>query len=368
MQVTRSSVFLQKCPSPASQPGGRRAAPSSLGSPRPQQLQDTNTVPLCRGLPRAACPLHGHGRSSPGSPGSLRWPGIQVSPSRHAEPSPSHATGPEGGAGSPAGRSGPRSVQKCPPLLAGSQALRCTWSRRGLLWASGLLASASSTATQAVFAISQAGGAHRRPDMGKKLPLRSQSTQRTSGKRLGQDSRVSSGGDSAGLGLRRRQEAVVLSCLAVWEGAPWRPGWPWVGGAWGSTTRCAKCPRKSSFPPPHPSLSRKLGIGSQWHLQDARGPQGEPGGSPLQEVPSRRGLGAVRPLLPPVAQPGTGQPGAGPVLGALQLGEAQLIEKLIDSCLRRHLGRKAEMGAALWGRGGGPGDPTSALGHRPGSG
>lgn len=180
----------------------------------------------------------GHRRSSPGSPGSLRWPGIQVSPSRHTEPSPSHTTGPKGGAGSPAERSGRdqrRSALRSRPrlaqcLLAGSQALRCTWSPRRPLWASGLLASASSTATQAVFAISQAGGAHGRPDMGKKLLLRSQSTQRISGKRHGRQQRKGTvlawGSDDD----RRRW------CSAVWQfgrellGGQGGRGWGKPGG------------------------------------------------------------------------------------------------------------------------------------------
>lgn len=193
MQVTRGSVFPQKCLSPASQPSGRRAAPSSLGSPRPQQLQSQTQI--CSAVASSEQPARcrGHRRSSPGSPGSLRWPGIQVSPSRHTEPSPSHTTGPKGGAGSPAERSGRdqrRSALRSRPrlaqcLLAGSQALRCTWSPRRPLWASGLLASASSTATQAVFAISQAGGAHGRPDMGKKLLLRSNPPSASQGRGMG---------------------------------------------------------------------------------------------------------------------------------------------------------------------------------------
>lgn len=44
-------------------------------------------------------------------------------------------------------------------------------------------------------------------------------------------------------------------------------------------------------------------------------------------------------LLPPAAQPGEGL-----VLRALEFGEAQLIEDLIDTSLRRHLERTEQMG------------------------
>lgn len=59
----------------------------------------------------------------------------------------------------------------------------------------------------------------------------------------------------------------------------------------------------------------------------------------LQEVPRGGGLGAAALLLPPAAQPGEGL-----VPRALELGEAQLVEDLIDSGLRCHLGKTAELG------------------------
>lgn len=65
---------------------------------------------------------------------------------------------------------------------------------------------------------------------------------------------------------------------------------------------------------------------------------GDGAGEPvLQVVPSSEGLRAVALLLPPAAQPREGL-----VLHALELGEAQLIEDLVDSGLRRHLERTAE--------------------------
>lgn len=86
---------------------------------------------------------------------------------------------------------------------------------------------------------------------------------------------------------------------------------------------------------PHSSLCGKLGNGflrtapSEEHLEHACG-RGHTGAGEhlLQEVSSSGGLKAVAPLLPPAAQPGEGL-----VLHALQLGEAQLIEDLIDSGL-----------------------------------
>lgn len=105
---------------------------------------------------------------------------------------------------------------------------------------------------------------------------------------------------------------------------------------------------------PHCSLCGKLGNGflrtapreeRLEHRQPAWGPVGGAhGGWFLQEVSSSRGLEAVALLLPPAAQPGEGQ-----VPHALQLREAQLVEDLIDSCLRRHLGKTVDMGPEVPG-------------------
>lgn len=233
MQVARGSVFPQKCLSPASQPGRQRAAPSSLGSPRPQQLQDTNTVLLCCGLLQAACPLRGHRQSSPGSPGSLRWPGIQVSPSRHTEPSPSHTTGHKGRAGSPAGRSGPRSAQKCPPLQAAASsvppgrlpgsALHLVPPRTSVgLWPLGLCQLHGHTGCLCNLpGWRGAREARHGEEAAVKVTIHPAHLREEAW--AGQQ-RQQRKGTVLAWGCRRRQEAVVLSCLAVWEGAPWRPG------------------------------------------------------------------------------------------------------------------------------------------------
>lgn len=65
-------------------------------------------------------------------------------------------------------------------------------------------------------------------------------------------------------------------------------------------------------------------------------------------------------LLPPAAQPREGL-----VLHALKLGEAQLVEDLVDAGLCCHLGRTAEMGAELQGRGVIIQVPHPPLSHHP---
>lgn len=69
----------------------------------------------------------------------------------------------------------------------------------------------------------------------------------------------------------------------------------------------------------------------------------------LHELPRGGGLGEAALLLPPAAKPGEGL-----VPPALELGEAQLVEDLVDSRLRCHLGKTAELGAAVPGSSGHP--------------
>lgn len=163
----------------------------------------------------------------------------------------------------------------------------------------------------------------------------------------------------------------------LWEGRGGGGGqWPWqvalfgnlgselLGGLRGSAlgppeavlslsltrmTAC-HCPIKSPVtkrgPTPAPSLWEAGELAAQGHFsegrpQPSRGPAGGDGAgeSILQEVPGGEGLQAVALLLPPAAQPGEGL-----VLRALELGEAQLVEDLIDPGLRSHLGRTEERG------------------------
>lgn len=223
-------------PAEASEPSepARWTAGSPLltGQP-PATTAAGHTVLLCCGLLQAACPLRGHRRSSPGSPGSPRWPGIQLSPSRHTEPSPSHTTGHKGRAGSPAGRSGPRSAQKCPPLQAAASsvppgrlpgsALHLVPPRASVgLWPLGLCQLHGHTGCLCNLpGWRGAREARHGEEAAVKVTIHPAHLREEAW--AGQQ-RQQRKGTVLAWGCRRRQEAVVLSCLAVWEGAPWRPG------------------------------------------------------------------------------------------------------------------------------------------------